>query len=65
MSEVQGVRYITRNNELVKSDVYLTNGKIDYIQTDYLTGKAVRGQDFVRFSAVDGKVVHFDGLVSS
>ena len=64
MSEVQGVRYINRNNQLVKSDVYLTNGKLDYIKTDYLTGEAVRGQDFIRFNTVDGKIVHLDGAVS-
>lgn len=64
MSEVQGVRYIKQNGELVKSDVYITNSKLDYIKTDYITGEAVRQSDFIKFTTKDGKVNHLDGPVS-
>ena len=64
MSEVQGVRYIKQNGELVKSDVYITNSKLDYIKTDYLTGEVVRQSDFIKFTAKDGKINHLDGPVS-
>ena len=64
MSEVQGVRYIKQNGKLVESDVYITNNKIDYIKTNYLTGEVTKNADFIKFQTINGKITHLNGPVS-
>ena len=57
---------ILRNGRQMRSDQYITNGKIDYITTDFITGEVTKGQDFMRFSALhDTNVInHLDGPIS-
>jgi len=57
---------ILRNGRQMRSDQYITNGKIDYIQTDFITGEVTRGHDFMRFSVLHDKNVinHLNGPIS-
>ena len=57
---------ILRNGRQMRSDQYITNGKIDYITADFITGEVTRGHDFMRFSVLHDKNVinHLNGPIS-
>ena len=56
------VKTIPKTGSKVKE--FITNDPIDYIQTNYIDGTALRSAGYLKFKTMDGKIFHMDGPIS-